>query len=122
MPEMIPAATPSVIWRFPRVQMLGSATLGTRWVRRPVGATGLIDGRHMALGPGGDLTYDGSWWAASAAGGVGSEHSEQWLPEYPVPTELLPPRPNGCSQSSSDPSREGCPVVGDDRVINRDDV
>ncbi|GMN43140.1 hypothetical protein TIFTF001_012345 [Ficus carica] len=29
----------------------GSATLGTRWVRRPVGATGLIDGRHVALGP-----------------------------------------------------------------------
>ncbi|GMN57000.1 hypothetical protein TIFTF001_026105 [Ficus carica] len=29
----------------------GLATLGTRWVRRPVGATGLIDGRHVALGP-----------------------------------------------------------------------
>ncbi|GMN65827.1 hypothetical protein TIFTF001_034888 [Ficus carica] len=28
----------------------GSATLGTRWVCRPVGATGLIDGRHVALG------------------------------------------------------------------------
>ncbi|GMN30967.1 hypothetical protein TIFTF001_050705 [Ficus carica] len=97
----------------------GSATMGTRWVRRPVGATGQIDGRHVALGPGGDLTCDGSWWAASAAGGPrGSEYSEQWPPEYPVPTELLPPRPNGCSQSSIDPSREGCPVVGDDRVIN----
>ncbi|GMN54120.1 hypothetical protein TIFTF001_023264 [Ficus carica] len=47
-----------------------STTLGTRWVRRPVGATGLIDGCHVALGPGGDLTCDGSWWAASAAGGV----------------------------------------------------
>ncbi|GMN66608.1 hypothetical protein TIFTF001_035672 [Ficus carica] len=31
---------------------VGSATLGTRWVRRPVGATGLIDGCHVALGPG----------------------------------------------------------------------
>ncbi|GMN20211.1 hypothetical protein TIFTF001_043033 [Ficus carica] len=29
----------------------GLATLGTRWVRRPVGATGLIDERHVALGP-----------------------------------------------------------------------
>ncbi|GMN55119.1 hypothetical protein TIFTF001_024243 [Ficus carica] len=29
----------------------GSAALGTRWVRRPVGATGLIDGRHVTLGP-----------------------------------------------------------------------
>ncbi|GMN65819.1 hypothetical protein TIFTF001_034892 [Ficus carica] len=48
----------------------------------------------------------------------GSEYSEQWPPEYPVPTELSPPRPNGCSQSSSNPSREGCPVVGDDWVIN----
>ncbi|GMN58049.1 hypothetical protein TIFTF001_027155 [Ficus carica] len=64
MPEMVPAATPNVIGRFPRVRVLGSATLGTQWVRRPVGATGLIDGRHVALGPG-----DKSRWVASAAGG-----------------------------------------------------
>ncbi|GMN30281.1 hypothetical protein TIFTF001_041428 [Ficus carica] len=72
MPEMVPAATPNAFPAGPgaRGDPAGSATLGTRWVRRPVGATGLIDGRHMALGPGDDLTCDGSWWVASAAGGV----------------------------------------------------
>ncbi|GMN27357.1 hypothetical protein TIFTF001_044108 [Ficus carica] len=79
------------------------ATLGTRWVRRPVGATGLIDGRHVALGPG--SVNSRTPWASRARGG--SEYSEQWPPEYPVPTELSPPRPNECSQSSSDPSQEG---------------
>ncbi|GMN58051.1 hypothetical protein TIFTF001_027154, partial [Ficus carica] len=53
-----------------------SATLGTRWVRRPVGATGLIDGRHVALGPG-----DRSRWVASAAGLSGTRS-----PEYSAST------------------------------------
>ncbi|GMN60138.1 hypothetical protein TIFTF001_029205 [Ficus carica] len=32
--------------------------------------------------------------------------------------QLSSPRPNECSRHGGDPSREGCPVVGDDRVIN----
>ncbi|GMN65241.1 hypothetical protein TIFTF001_034320 [Ficus carica] len=54
MPEMVPAATPNVFPAGPdaRGDPAGSATLGTRSVRRSVGATGLIDGRHVALGPG----------------------------------------------------------------------
>ncbi|GMN34610.1 hypothetical protein TIFTF001_004779 [Ficus carica] len=59
----------------------GSATLGTRWVRRPVGAAGLIDGRHMALGPGDDLTGDRSRWVASVAGLSGTRS-----PEYSAST------------------------------------
>ncbi|GMN43143.1 hypothetical protein TIFTF001_012346 [Ficus carica] len=53
MPEMVPAATANAFPAGPgaRGDPTGSATLGTRWVRRPVGATGLIDGRHVALGP-----------------------------------------------------------------------
>ncbi|GMN67537.1 hypothetical protein TIFTF001_036591 [Ficus carica] len=138
MPEMVPAATPNAFPAGPgaRGDPAGSATLGTRWVRRPVGATGLIDGRHVALGPVGwrrlrlvgcqynrcqttddHLGHDMEAGAGAILAG-GSEYSEQWPPEYPVLTELSPPQPNGCSQSSSDPSREGCPVVGDDRVIN----
>ncbi|GMN35889.1 hypothetical protein TIFTF001_005601 [Ficus carica] len=31
---------------------------------------------------------------------------------------LSSPRPNECSRHGGDPSRVGCPVVGDDRVIN----
>ncbi|GMN38331.1 hypothetical protein TIFTF001_007554 [Ficus carica] len=96
------------------------------------------------LAAGGDLTCDGSWWAASATGEVWiqpmSDHGRppgawpgdlSWcnvsrsLPSTPSSghpstrlRQLSSPRPNECSRHDGDPSREGCPVVGDDRVIN----
>ncbi|GMN33109.1 hypothetical protein TIFTF001_003971 [Ficus carica] len=66
------------------------------------------------LAAGGDLTCDGSWCNFSRA-----------LPSTPSSDhpgtrfrQLSSPRPNECSQHGGDPSREGCPVVGDDWVIN----
>ncbi|GMN30596.1 hypothetical protein TIFTF001_050673 [Ficus carica] len=68
MPEMVPAATPNAFPAGPgaRGDAAGSATLGTRWVRRSVRATGLIDGRHVALGPG--SVNSRTPWASRARG------------------------------------------------------
>ncbi|GMN57450.1 hypothetical protein TIFTF001_026568 [Ficus carica] len=95
---------------------------------------------------GGDLTCDGSWWVASVIGEVWiqptSDHGRPpgaWpgdrsrcnfsraLPSTPSSghpstrfRQLSSPRPNEYSRHGDDPSREGCPVIGDDRVINND--
>ncbi|GMN32228.1 hypothetical protein TIFTF001_041698 [Ficus carica] len=87
---------------------------------------------------------DGSWWVASVIDEVWiqpmSDHGRppgvwpgdrSWcnfsraLPSTPSSghpgtrfRQLSSPRPNECSRHGGDPSREGCPVVKDDRIIN----